>query len=152
MKGLKFIRQLGHGVNSTVWLVMLNNRKYALKRFKVFDYMSYINEVQLQSVIACVNLAPRIYKHEIFEGRNDTWVCYILMEYLDKFVRLCDLLYSLEKDNKMSSNYYKRLCKIYQNASNVLKSHEMKIEDLQCMVNKNNLEWKIIDFGLATMM
>lgn len=148
MKGLRFMKKLGVGINSVVWLVKLNGVKCALKRFKVSDPFFYYNEIESQFRISLVNVAPKIYKHEIFKY-NDKYICYILMEYLEGFVNLSEILHEFEVLNHMNSKLYKHFLKIYDDAENLLVQHRMEISDLQCMVNKRTFEWKIVDFGLT---
>lgn len=149
MKGLRFVRRLGSGVNGIVWLVKKNGIKYALKKIEVFEISAFENEVNCQMVASSMGIAPRICEYSISSGRCGKFICFILMEYLEGFVPLSKLLHKLEIENRMGSPIYNKLQSIYENASDLLRMNNIYVSDLQCMVHPLQNSWKIIDFGMG---
>ena len=154
---IKYIRKLGKGICSEVWLTVHNKNIYATKIFDSCDgdIVPFYNEIRCQRLAASHGLAPKIHfvntLHLIgFEK------CYMFMDpLLSPFKTDYQLLYDLENRDKKFSYEYNNIIQYKQTLQTEIETLGIRIPDLQTMLHVEDGEVKkgyVIDFGNAEIL
>ena len=149
-----FIRKLGSGAYSNVWLTCRNTMFYATKCFDVYDLDILHNEVLCQNQASRYGLAPKIHHVEHICLRS-YYKCFIYMEpLLGNFRTDSEILHSLELQNKMYSNLYKNVNKYIKCQEKRVSDMGIDILDFQTMLDIKDDEvvnGYVVDFGNAQL-
>ena len=151
---ITFVRKLGSGAYSNVWLTCINNKFYATKCFDVYDLEKLHNEVLCQTQAALYGLAPTIH-HVKYISLRSYYKCFITMvPLLNNFKTDSEILHNLEIHNKTNSNLYKNVNEYVICLEKKVSDIGIDILDFQSMldiVGDEVVNGFVIDFGNAKM-
>lgn len=136
------LNYLDKGASGLVFTKSAGSEIFVLKIVRIYDPAEFNREVQAQTCAARSGIAPKIF---------DSFVCrangygIIVMEFLKNYIPF-NRLQDYPIPQKTGINILQQLFVIVYRLVNHC---SLDIEDFQLMINLNNLDVKIIDFGLA---